>query len=389
MKDDKLAIHGGKPAIEGAFPSWPIWDDQERQGLENVLKSSVWGVQGHAIPEFTRKFKELQKASYVLPVFNGTIAIVLALEALGVQPGDEVILPDYTFMATAVAPLKVFAEPVLVDVDPDTFCMDPEQFRKAVTSKTKAVIPVHFGGNICDMEAICSIAAEHGIRVIEDSAHAQGASVNGRCAGTFGDIGTFSFQSSKTLTCGEGGAVTTNSEEIFNALYSYHNCGRIGDRPDYAHHLPGSNYRLGQFQAAVLSAQIDKFPSQSELRDRNGKLLTEMLNDIEGVRPQKRAANLTRHGYYLYTFILEADIPRKAFKEALAAEGCLVQLEYPAIHTLPFMEPYVNKNAEFPVSALLGDRSVWFYHNALLGTEKQIEQTAKAVRKVISAEGSL
>ncbi len=389
MNDAKLAIHGGKRAIEGVFPSWPIWDDNESKALQKVLASSVWGVQGEAIPEFSGKFKELLGVSYVLPVFNGTIALVLALEALGIGPGDEVILPDYTFMATAVAPLKVGAVPVLVDVDPDTFCMDPSLLEQAITKNTKAVMPVHFGGNICDMDAICAIAEKHNLHVIEDSAHAHGARMNGRCAGTFGDIGTFSFQSSKILTCGEGGAVVTNSRKVFDSLYSFHNCGRVSDRPDYSHYLPGSNYRMGQFQGAILSCQMDKFHSQMTLRDANGKLLTELLNDIEGVKPQQRSKGLETHGHYLFTFILEDDIPRESCKKALQAEGCLIQLEYPAIHSLDFMKPYIDSTRKFPVSTLLEQKSIWFYHNALLGTKDQVVQTAEAVNKVLASKSKL
>ncbi|MBC8555893.1 MAG: DegT/DnrJ/EryC1/StrS family aminotransferase [Candidatus Brocadiales bacterium] len=383
MKDSKLALYGGRKAINGDFPQWPLWDIREKIALEEVLNSSVWGLQGSAVPKFIEGFKQLQNVSYVLPVCNGTIALILALEALGVGLDDEVIIPDYTFMATAVAPLKVGAKPIIVDIDKDTFCLDPKKLEQAITKKTKAIIPVHFGGNICDMEAILKIASKHNLSVIEDSAHAHGASVNGKFAGSFGDIGTFSFQSSKTLSCGEGGAIVTNNKDIFSKIYSYHNCGRISDQPDYAHFLPGSNYRIGQFQAAILNAQMNNFPDQLERRDKNGKLLSELLSKIDGVKPQKRAENLDRHGHYLFTFILEADIPREPFKRALVAEGCLVDLEYPSIHTLEFMKPYVDPQREYPVSTLLADRSICLYHNALLGTAEQTEQIAKAIEKVL------
>jgi 3-amino-5-hydroxybenzoate synthase len=383
MKDNKLAILGGKKAIRGEFPHWPLWDMEEKVALEEVLNSSAWGLQGPAIPKFIEEFKKLQQVPYVLPVCNGTIALVLALEALGVGLGDEVIIPDYTFMATAVAPLKVGAKPILVDIDSDTFCLDPEKLEQAITKKTKAIIPVHFGGNMCDMEAIMNIASKQNISVIEDSAHAHGASVKGKFAGSFGDIGTFSFQSSKTLSCGEGGAIVTNNEDIFSKIYSYHNCGRVSDQPDYAHFLPGSNYRIGQFQAAILNAQMEKFSDQLERRDKNGKLLTELLNQIEGVKPQKRAKNLDRHGHYLFTFILEADVPRESFKKALTAEGCLVELEYPALHSLEFMKPYIDPLREYPVSTLLADRGICLYHRSLLGTTEQTEQIAKAIEKVL------
>jgi len=381
--DSKLALFGGSKAIKGQFPGWPLWDEDEKSELLKTLQSGVWGVTGDAIPKFCAEFGALLGAKHALTVFNGTVAIVLALEALGVGPGDEVIVPDYTFMATAVAPLKVGAVPVLVDVDPKTFCIDPEKIEAAITERTKAIIPVHLCGNICDMDRIMAIAKRHNLKVIEDSAHAHGARMNGRCAGTFGDVGTFSFQSSKTLSCGEGGAVTTNDDEIAEKLFSYHNCGRHSSNPNYAHFLPGSNYRISQFQAAILYAQLQKFKTQYLIREEHGRLLTELLDTMDGVMPQQRAKGLEVHGHYLFTFMLDERYDRATFKKALKAEGFLVQLEYPAIHTLDFMKPYVKEGDVFPVSTKLADHSIWMYHNALLGTREQVYQMAEAVQKVL------
>jgi 3-amino-5-hydroxybenzoate synthase len=382
VMESKLALFGGPKAIQGTFPSWPIWSENEKSALARTLDSGVWGVLGDEIPKFCESFANLIHVKHALTVFNGTVALVVALESLGVGPGDEVIIPDYTFMATAVAPLKVGAKPVLVDVDPKTFCIDPDKIEKAITERTKAIIPVHLCGNICDMDRIGVIAKEHNLKVIEDSAHAHGSRKNGRYAGTFGDVGTFSFQSSKTLTCGEGGAVVTNDDKIMNLLFSYHNCGRPSFDPDYNHVLPGNNFRMSQFQAAVLNAQLEKFSQQLKIRDRNGRLLTELLEKIDGVMPQKRADGLEVHGHYLFTFMLDKHFNRTEFKKALAAEGYLVQLEYPAIHTLGFMRPYVDDLDTYPVSEALADHSIWMYHNALLGTEEQVYQMAEAVKKV-------
>ncbi len=379
----KLAMQGGPKAIKGELPPWPIWGKEEAVLLKKTLDSGIWGVMGDEIPQFSKSFAELLNIKHVLPVFNGTIALVLALETLGIGQGDEVIIPDYTFMATAVAPLKLGAKPVLVDVDPNTYCIDPSKIEEAITDKTRAIIPVHLCGNICDMEKILSIAEKYNLRVIEDSAHAHGARMNGTYAGGFGDIGTFSFQSSKTLACGEGGAVTTNSDEIFEKLFSYHNCGRPSSEPNYVHDLPGSNYRLGQFQAAVLNGQLERFKEQVVIRDRHGKLLTDLLDKIPGITPQKRANGLEVHGHYLLTFMLDKKIDRAEFKKALQAEGYLVQLEYPSIHSLGFMKPYLEEGKEYPVSDDLANHSVWLYHNALLGSEKQIRQMAEAVEKVV------
>ncbi len=380
---NRLAVRGGEKAVRSPFPRWPVWNESEAAAVEKVVKAGVWGVHGENVPEFARQFAAFQGVRHVVPVFNGTVAIDLAIEALGIKPGDEVIVPDYTFMATASAPMRRGATVVLVDVDRDTFCLDPEKLEGAITSRTKAVLPVHFGGHPCDMDRIMEIANRRGLGVIEDCAHAHGARWKGKAIGGIGSLGTFSFQSSKTLSCGEGGAVVTNSDALYNACWSLHNCGRHPGEPDYNHYLMGTNYRISEFQTAILLAQLAKFKDQCVIRDRNGKLLTDLLSKIDGIRPQKRAPGVERHGHYLFTFVLEADVPREKFKAALKAEGVPVQLEYPAIHTLEFMKKAGMDRGTFPVADLLAQRSVWLYHEALLGTEEQIHQIADAVRKIL------
>lgn len=386
---EKLAINGGDPTIKEEFPEWPIWDETEIQAVQDVIKSGVWGYHGSRLVEFARQFAELQHVKYALPVANGSVAIEVVLEALKIGEGDEVIIPDYTFMATAVAVIRRGARLVLVDVDPDTFCMDPQRVQNAVTDRTKAIIPVHFGGHPCDMDNIMAIAEKYTLHVIEDCAHAHGAIWNDDYVGTFGDAGTFSHQSSKTLCCGEGGSIVTNSKRLFGICQSISNCGRAVGEPDYNHYINSTNYRLGEFQAGILLAQLKRFEAQCNKRDHNGRILSELLEKIEGIKPQARDKNLGRHGYYLFTFNLEDDIPREVFKNAIRAEGVPVELEYPAVHTLEFIKKMNLGTGEFPVSDHLAERSVWLCHNALLGTEEEVSSIAMAVEKVIENKNVL
>lgn len=386
----KLAINGGKPVIKKEFPEWPIRGGDELKAVQDVIKSGEWEWRGGTrCREFAKEFAKFQHVDFALPVANGSVAIEAALEALGVGDGDEVIVPDYTFMATAVSPIRRGAKVVLVDVAPDTFCINPDLIEKAVTDKTKAIIPVHFGGHPCDMKRIMRIADKYKLYVIEDCAHAHGAIWERKYAGTFGDISTFSFQASKTLTCGEGGAIVTNNERFMSRCRSLHDAGRKTGRSVYNHYLSGTNYRMNELQVALLLAQMTRLREQCEKRDHNGKLLTNLLSQIKGIKPQARDNRVTRHGHYLFTFILEADIPREIFKKALAAEGVLVQLEYPAVHTLEFMKKSGMNKGEFPVSDLLAARSVWLCHQMLLAGEKEVSLIAEAIHKVIENKNEL
>jgi dTDP-4-amino-4,6-dideoxygalactose transaminase len=384
-----LAINGGEPVIRKKFPYWPIWDETELKAVQEVVSSGIWGVEGTKLPEFARKFSKFQHVKFVLPVANGSVAIETALEALNIGVKDEVIIPDYTFMATAAAPIRRGAKTVLVDVDERTFCIDPELIEDAITDKTRAVIPVHFGGHPADMKKIMSIAERYGLHVIEDCSHAHGATWEGQYVGSFGDIGTFSLQASKTLNCGEGGVIVTSSEKILNNCWAIHNAGRAAGKFDYKHYTNGTNYRMTEFQAAVLVAQMSRLEEQCNKRNKNGKILTDLLNKIDGVVPQCRDPRMGRHGHYLFTFILEADISRQIFRKTLTAEGIPTQLEYPAIHTLDCIEKKDMGVGDFPVSTKLADRSIWLYHEALLGDENQIAQISEAVKKIIQNKNKL
>ncbi len=292
-------------------------------------------------------------------------------------------------MATAVAPIRRGIKPVLVDVEAETFNIDPKLIEDAITDKTKAIIPVHFGGHPCDMPRIMEISERNELFVIEDCAHATGAILDNQYAGTFGSIGTFSFQSSKALCCGEGGAVVTRSEDLFAILKSIHNAGRRGSEDDYNHYICGTNYRMTELQAGLLLTQMSRLEGLCNKREQNGILLNKYLCEIEGVKPQGRHSLMERHGNYLYTFILEADIPRDDFTRALRAEGVPLEEGYPPLHKLDCLKSEGVVAGSFPVSDQIADRSVWISHHALLGDGKQIALIAEAIKKVIQFRDEL
>jgi len=225
----KLAITGGKPLRKTPFTRWPIPTKAEAAALKDALESTLWGGQpfpGKHAAAFAARFAKVHTAKYGQCVNTGTVAIQAALKAIGIKPGDEVIVPAYTWEGTVGPVLLVNAVPVFVDVDPDTYCLDAKLIEKAITPKTKAILPVHLGMRFADMDEILRVAAKHKLKVVEDCAHAHGGMWKSKGAGSMGDMGAFSFQSSKLITSGEGGAVITNNLEYMELVQSYINAGR-------------------------------------------------------------------------------------------------------------------------------------------------------------------
>jgi L-glutamine:2-deoxy-scyllo-inosose/3-amino-2,3-dideoxy-scyllo-inosose aminotransferase len=324
-KTDVPVVLGGlqRPGI--AQP-WPAWGEGELLNLKRVLDSGHWASDGPFEAEFERRFAEIQNAHYGLCVANGTVALQLALEALHVGVGDEVIVPGFTWQATAAAVLDVNATPILVDAHPDTYCPDPELIEAAITPRTKGVVVVHLYNCLSDMDRIVAIANRNNLFVVEDCAHSHGSQWNGRGVGSIGDAGTFSFQSSKTLTAGEGGFVTTNDEGLFERLYSLRNCGRPreGARADKWGPIQSGNFRITEWQAAILLAQLERFSHQMTMREGNAELLDAELGKIPGIRPTKRDSRVTRRNLYAYVFRYDArefaGLSCRAFRLALSAE---------------------------------------------------------------------
>lgn len=393
----RLVKDGGKPYKTKPFPVWPYSDERELELVEEVVKSGKWWrMSGSKVDEFERKFADLHNAEYCLGVTNGTHAIELALYTLGIGSGDEVIVPAFTFISTATAVVYCNAIPVLVDVDPETFCMVPEAFERAITPRTRAVIPVHMAGHTCDMDAICKIARRHGIKVIEDAAHAHGAEYKGKRAGTFGDMSAFSFQNGKLMTCGEGGAIITNNRELYEKAYLAHGVGRPkGDRV-YEHLVLGSNYRMNEFQAAVLIAQLERLEQMNKKREANADMLDKLLSEIKGITPQGRSSYSTLNPHYMYMFYYNPDffggLPRLEFVDCLIQEGVPAFIAYPVISETAFFKEknfagriYEYTESDLSAAKRIADNVVWLPHFTLLGDEEDIQEIAGTIKKIQNA----
>ena len=404
----KLAITGGKPLRKTPFTRWPIPTKAEAAALKDVLESTSWGGQpfpGKHAGAFAAKFAKVHTAKYGQCVNTGTVAIQAALKAIGIKPGDEVIVPAYTWEGTVGPVLLVNAVPVFVDVDPETYCLDAKLIEKAITPKTRAILPVHLGMRFADMDEILRVAGKHKLKVVEDCAHAHGGMWKGKGAGSMGDMGAFSFQSSKLITSGEGGAVITNNLEYMELVQSYINAGRASLTDKYKKRIIGFNYRLGEFQAAVLGAQLERMPKQSAIRDKNMKRFEARMKSTQGIgllKPDPRITRLAPYGYVVKYFAEKVkEIPRAAFVAAMQLEGVRCDGL--------FYEP-VYKSSLFPVDATdfpalswgrekaLDLRSmyscpesekaayqeaVWFPHQHFLGTTKDVDDIADAIHKVL------
>ena len=398
----KLAIHGGAPAKTKAFPTWPQHDELERQALLEVLDSgNWWRSEGDKTAAFERAFADYHQAKHGIAVTNGTHAIEVALAALDVRPGDEVIVPDATFVATASAALFAGAAPRLVDVRADTFCIDAEMAESAVNERTKAIIAVHLGGCPADMDALRAVADKHGIALLEDAAHAHGSEWRGRKVGALGRGGTFSFQASKTMTAGEGGIILSDDDDFERMARSVHDCGRLPGEWFYSHYHYGSNYRLSEWQGAVLLAQLTRLDEQTARRNANGRSLDRLLSQIEGVTPQRHDSRVTRNGHYAYIFHFEprhfAGKKREQLEAALAAEGIPTQPPYPPLHQLDLFQSGAYKKRlsgaqaqadhaflrePFPNAVREFEQTIWITQRSLLGDEQDMREIAAAVRKV-------
>ncbi|WP_218092129.1 DegT/DnrJ/EryC1/StrS family aminotransferase [Paenibacillus solanacearum] len=401
---ENLAINGGTPVRTQPFPIWPVFDALEENMLLEVIRSGKWGGAGTALTseypskllQMEESIAKLQDAAYGVSVVNGTVAITVALQAAGLRPGDEVIIPPYTFIATATAALAYGVIPVFADIEEDTFLIDPDKVELAITSRTKAIMPVHIGGAPANMERIMTIARAHNLKVIEDSAQAIGAKWDGQGVGAIGDIGTFSFQSSKNLNAGEGGLLVTNDKELRDLAWSICNVGRVPGGAWYQHTNLGQNYRMTELQAALLLAQLTRLEDQMQRREANARLLDELLQDIDGVRVTARHPKMTRHAHHLYIFRIAPDRAGRRDKaeiiRMLNAEGIPVTAGYVSLNRNHAIIKAVRdwRGSEMinecPISERLSEQeALWLGQNVLLSDEQAMYDIAAAVRKVLHA----
>lgn len=392
------------------FPTWPIYDNNEINALNNVIKSGKWWCgspgthQGENVWIFQEQFAKFQESDYCIAVFNGTVAIEAALIALGIGFGDEVIVSNYTFVASASAVIATNAIPIFCDINADTFVMDVDLIEKLITKRTKAIIPVHLAGNPVEMDKLREISDKYNLKVIEDCAHAHGSIYKGKKLGNWGDSGTFSFQASKVLTSGEGGAIICNNELLADTIYSYIDCGRKKNGYGYSHFSYGTNYRMTEYQAAILLEQIKKFPAQHKLRNENAQYLMKELNAIEGIKTIKITSGATKLGWYVFPFIFDPQkfggLTKEEFNTQLNQNGIPTDNCYPPLHSLDcFKEVKLRKGISyshanwggnksndkyFPVVSDIYSRSIEFPQEILLSSRDQLDLIIKFVKSLKS-----
>ena len=365
------------------IPKWPVAGARERELLDEVLASGQWGGFNPMVARFEEQFAAFQHCRYGVSAMNGTVTLEMALKALGVGPGDEVIVPAISFIATATSVSRVGATPVFVDIEADTFQMDPERVRAAIGTQTRVIIPVHFGGPMSDIDALLGIAGEYGLEVIEDAAHAHGSEWNGRRAGSFGALSSFSFQNGKVMTAGEGGILLSNDEELADRAREVQNTGRRKGEGFFSHYTLGSNYRITALQCAVLIAQLERLPEQNALRMRNVEIIRGMLADVPGLHFQRVPASAAVHTNYLLLGWVDGD--RGAFHKSLTAAGFPCTPFYP--HTL-YENPLYRERDNCRVmpcpnaEARIGN-AFWIPHRALMGDEESTVKLALAMRTAV------
>ena len=403
---DRPAILGGAKAHPTPFPSWPVCDQTEERAILDTLRSGKWyRGNGKNVARFEEAYAQLTGAKTCLATANGTSALFTSLNAMGIEPGDEVIVPPYTFIATVNAVLRQYAVPVFVDTDPETFQLDARKLEAAITPQTRAIIPVHLGGGVCDLDAILPAAARHNVPVLEDACQAHLAEWRGRKVGTYGQAGCFSFQASKNLNSGEGGAILTNDEDLRERCFAFHNNG-TGFRStggNFTYNSTGCNLRMPEFQAALLVAQMTRIEAQAKTRTENALYLTSMLKEIPGIAPARMYDGCTRNAYHLYMFRYGKEqfpgLPRSVFLKALAAEGVPASPGYSPLNTQPFLKNALHSRGyqriyspkeiaaweeknHCPANDRLCDEAVWFVQTMLLAPRKSMEQIAEAIRKI-------
>jgi perosamine synthetase len=386
------------------FPAWPVIGENDEKAWMEVLRKGRWcRLGGDYANEFEAAWARTLGAKHCLAVANGTSALITSLAALGVGPGDEVIVPPYTFVATVNAVLMHHALPVFVDTDPETFQIDAKKIEVAINEKTRCIIPVHMGGAPADLDTIAAVAAKYKVPVLEDACQAHLAEWRGRKVSTLGDLGCFSFQGSKNLNSGEGGAILSNNDDLIEQCKSFQNNGRGTSTAGFGYVRNGANLRMTEFQAALLLQQLTRLEEQARRREQNGAYLTELLREIPGVAPARMYDGCTRNAYHLYMFRYDRakfdNLPREKFLQALAAEGIPASGGYQPLDKEPFLKntlatrgfqaiygaqrlaDYLQKT-HCPANDGLCEVAVWFTQTTLLGPRSDMDEIAAAVRKV-------
>ena len=406
---EKLAIAGGSPVrdvAQKAWPTWPVYDAAEERALLTVLHSGRWWYgEGNEGRQFEREFASYHAAQYGAVCASGTAALEATLRALEIGCGDEVVIPAYTFIATASAILAVGAVPIFADINPNTLTLDADSTSAVLTARTRAIIAVHVAGRPADMDALPALALARNLPLIEDAAQAHGAAWRGTPVGAIGRAGTFSFQASKNLNGGEGGIVVTRDGELADRVGSIINVGRspMGSGR-YAHPVHPGNLRLGEFQSAILRAQLTRLPAQNALRQLNAHYLRDLLAACEGIDLPWDDPRITSHAYHLFTFRLRSEFfggrSAEEFAGALRAEGISCSPGYaPLYRELPFAnyapqrvnscsrgrkaeDAMLYSNLHLPHCEQVCRDTLWLPQTLLLGTVADMNDIATAIVKI-------
>jgi perosamine synthetase len=412
-KAGKAALLGGPPVRAKPFPRWPVWDKSAEESVLGVLRSGHWyRGSGHTVSQFEEKYAALLGAKHCVCTVNGTNALLTALHALDIGVGDEVIVSPYTFIATYNVVLNSVALPVFADTDPETFLINPDKIEERITENTRAILPVHILGLPADMDRVNAIAKKHNLKVIEDACQAWLAEWKGKKCGTLGDLGCFSFQESKHLPCGEGGAVVGNDEGLMDFARSFHNCGRpYGSvKATSGYPIMGTNRRMTEYQAAILLNQIQRLEADTVKRVEHANYLTSRIKDIPGIVPHKLYEGATRAVYHLYPFRYKKEqfdgLPRSRFLAALSAEGIPCSGGYgpqyrdglieATLQSKNFKRAFSKERLDryreelhYPGNDQLCAEAVWFTQNMLLGPRSDIDDIADAIQKVYENRADL
>jgi len=405
---DRSPPAAAAPAPARRATDWPQWDNREERALLDVLRSVKWGRgNGTRVREFEAVFAERMRARYCVATASGTTALLSAIGALNVGPGDEVVLPPYTFVATFNVITSHFALPVFADVDAATFQVDPARLESAITPATRLLLPVHIGGSTCELDAIAEISRRRRVPFLEDACQAPGAEWRGQPVGTMGIGGCFSFQASKNLTSGEGGAVVTNDEAFANQVYNFHTPGSPKPGASWGR---AANYRLTEFQAALLLAQYSRFNAQQDYRHANAEHLTAQLRQIPGIAPARLASGNNRSAWHLYMFRYDAakfsGLSRARFLQEMAKAGVSASAGYSSLNTSAHvralaanphyqriygkdtMAAWVERN-RCPVNDRLVTEAVWFPQTKLLDSRSAMERIAEVIAGIQKRSGDL
>lgn len=406
MSDNRarLAVNGGPDvATDLHIPEWPRNIEASIEHVVDAVESGAWCRldDGASYADRVEKtFADLQDAEEAIAVSNGTVALELALRMLGLEPGDEVIVPAYTFIATASAVACVGAIPRIVDVDPTTYNIDPEAVHDAITDDTVGVIAVHFGGYPVDFDELLAVTEAHELFLVEDAAHAHGTEWRGEKVGTIGDVGTFSFQASKSISSGEGGMVLTDDPLLAERGELVNNIGRVPGKPGYRHYVLSSNYRMSEVTAALLYGQLETFPDQFRRREKNGRLLGEELNEIDGITPRPHDDRITARGYSGFSFSYDPSafdgLSKDDFLVALRAEGIpagggygIPLTKQPAFsreHLRSLVPPSADlpryRNAALPGTEETIATRVTIGHQLLLASSDDLRLIPEAIEKI-------